>query len=279
MDGATAQTILQQVREKTAQPVAAPLPSIADQRQGLVDSAANSKILNDAVMMAFGGLGIGAGARGVMGLMQLAQRARPRRDTRIHQTEIPLPFPARPMVEEKVANLLTAPAESTYWHQNPALILGGVGGLALGWKGLDHLLDRQRKGIADAEEQKAKQEFEQALLNSYPQSLKTVAPISKAAADDATLGQLLDLAFDRWQAKQANDVSLLNPGNLAGRLGNVYGGYATLAALTGGALSYDFFRKRQRRAILDKALAERNRRQFAARPPEILAVPTPVPPA
>jgi hypothetical protein len=59
-------------------------------------------------------------------------------------------------------------------------------------------------------------------------------------------------------------------------LGN-YGYYAVPAAAITGAMAYDSASKSNQSAVIDRAINQRARRSYFARPSEILATPSPVP--
>ena len=65
-------------------------------------------------------------------------------------------------------------------------------------------------------------------------------------------------------------------GQAAGQLANMYGWWAVPAALAGGTAAYNWQSGRGRRALLDKALKERERERQRYSPPELLAMPMPV---
>jgi len=160
------------------------------------------------------------------------------------------------------------------WY-GPAMMTAGLAGLAGGWKGVDHLLNKRRAREREKELGAARSEFHDALMAQYDRPLAGAGP-TKAAADlspMAKVGAELDTLYDQFEkaAFALNDT--------AGQLAGGYGVYAGLTGLMTGALVYDKARKRQRRAILEKAMQRRERRRFNVAPPEITAVPEPFHPA
>jgi hypothetical protein len=159
------------------------------------------------------------------------------------------------------------------WY-GPAMMAAGIGGLGLGWKGVDHVLNKKRQRDREKELDLARQEFHDALLSQYDKPLAGAPPMPKQAADAgmAKVGAALDALYDQFEkAASASDIA-----------GQALGGYGIYAGLTGlmtGALVYDKARKRQRRAIIEKAIQRRDRRNFNVAPPEITAVPEPFHPA
>ena len=155
------------------------------------------------------------------------------------------------------------------WY-GPAMMTAGLVGLGAGWKGVDSVLNKRRERERAKELDLARTEFHDALMGQYDKPLAGAGPTKKAAAD---LGPALDALYDQFEkaAFALNDA--------AGQGVGMYGMYAGLTGLMTGALVYDKARKRQRRAILDKAMQRRERRKFNVSPPEITAVPDPFHPA
>ena len=121
---------------------------------------------------------------------------------------------------------------------------------------MDYLLDKRRKGDLDAELEQAKQEYEAALMaNSH----------GKMAAD-GTLAADLDRLYDAVSEKKAAEKQATSMADWAGfGLGN-YGVYAGASGIAGAALAYNWAKKRQRRALIEKALKERRKRRFSSQP-------------
>jgi hypothetical protein len=132
----------------------------------------------------------------------------------------------------------------------PAAVGAGAAGLAGGWSAMDYLLDKRRKGDLQAELEKAKAEYEAALMASTT---------GKTAAA-GTLARDLDDLYDEM-TKKANSWA-----DLAGRGAGAYGIYGGVAGLTTALLAYNWDKKRQRRALIDKALKERRKRRFSSQP-------------
>lgn len=155
------------------------------------------------------------------------------------------------------------------WY-GPAMMGAGLGGLAVGWKGIDSVLNKRRQRERDKELESARQEFHDALMSQYDKPLTGAGPMKKAGDSPMEkVGADLDRLYDQFE-KAAGTLS-----DHAGQLAGGYGMYAGLAGLMTGALVYDKAKKRQRRAILDKAMQRRERRKFNVSPPEITAVPEP----
>lgn len=170
------------------------------------------------------------------------------------------------------------------WY-GTAMMLGGMGGLAAGYKGMDYVLDKRREADRQREMDNARQEFHDALLSQYDAPLDTipdknpkVVPKLRKVGEDSTMtkvGKSLDDLFDQFSGVMEKSA-LIDWGNAAGTLANGYGMYAGLTGLVAGAVAYDKFKKRSRGAIIDKALQRRERRRFMQAPTEVYAVPEPV---
>lgn len=146
-----------------------------------------------------------------------------------------------------------------YW---PATMLGGLGALYGGWKGVDAVLDARRKKERTRELTDAQSAFHDALIGQFDAPVKLKTAAASLAAD-------LDAAH-------AGLFKVATLGDLAGQATGMYGTYAGLTALAAGIMAYQKARKRQRRSVLEAALNERERRNYLTAPPELAAVPEPV---
>jgi hypothetical protein len=167
------------------------------------------------------------------------------------------------------------------WY-GPAVLGGGLAGIGLGWKGMDKLLDSRRQREQQQELDQARQEFHDALLGQYDEPIKTHPSLmKKKGGDESTMekvGKALDDLFDKFEeAKADQEKTAVDWSNLAGQAAGGYGMYAGLSGLLTGAVVYDKMSKRSRRAVLEKALQQRQRRKFMQSPTEIMAVPEPMP--
>lgn len=272
-----------------------------------VQSMSNHQLRADAMQdvgnVALTALGVGAGARGLLGLIR-AMRPSPPTST-LAPAMLPLPYPVdKPKAkftrvddeDEKVAawELPTmagsdsqATSKGGLSLYGPAVALAGLGSAALGWKGIDLLLDKRREQARQEEMAKAKQQFEQALLSQYDQ------PLGKAAEEIPPLARDLDAMFDKFaelvpRGPEAEELlksggdgvfgtlgDWVGPNNVGKALGG-YGIYAGLSGLLAANYMFDKARKRSTRAIVENALAERENRRFQQAPTEIYAVPQPV---
>jgi hypothetical protein len=230
------------------------------------------RALQSVLGVGLGGLGVGAGARGIVGLRNLftggrdmVQRSAP------VPTLLPVPVPQRP--DEEKAPLSRAAATITKeavraglnWWQIPASATLGAGGVAGGWELMDRILDSRRRAELDQELSDAQTEYEEALQARYEQALQKRGALDdvfeKLAGEEDTLSRL-------WRYLTDNDPAQ-----------GAMGLYATgLAATTGaGALGgYHWARSRGRRAQLEEAL-RRRKRMSAGQPEPLYAYPTSLP--
>jgi hypothetical protein len=257
--------------------------------------------LGDMPYYALSGLGVGAAAAGVKNLWNMLTRTtRP-----LHAkfpgavvTDIPVPADTMPARDKDAAlnPLVQALSNMSFgkvvdkanfpWYTPGSLAMEGLGAVA-GWKGVDGLADMQRHSQQDHELQKAKQDFEQAMLSSNPQSPQF--KVAEASAG-SQLGLLLDRIWEKAAASQPDAIpekvaaswweglkDTLGP--YADTAAGTYGYYALPAAVMGAYGGYSLAEKGSRRAVLQKALDRRLRASYQAQPSAIYAVPRPVPSA
>ena len=155
----------------------------------------------------------------------------------------------------------------------PGMAAASAGGAYGGYKLMDYLLQKRRKSQGTTEEEKARQEYEQALLDQQK----------------SKLGQVLDDVFDLLE-KQGDSPEVpapapvgppsnpLHPHNL-GAMGGGYlltaGGIAAIAA----AMAYNATKKRSEGELLRKAYEKHQREQAAIHPAPIYAKPVRVAPS
>lgn len=228
-----------------------------------------------------GAVGAGVAGRGLLGLYNLLKtRLSPPDVQHPSYTTIDIPFPEEQeeSEEEKTANeqgtlgkFFQGDYASTFggipWYY-PALTGAVGGGAYMGWKALDKILDKRRKHQLEQEVERAKHDFRSALMSQYEKESSN------------TLGPELDGLYDHIekQAISLNPVDWasaagIDAPDLLGRGVGAYGAGAGLTALTTGMVIYNMMKKRQRKAVLEKAKKERLRRLYESRPPEIYARP------
>jgi hypothetical protein len=221
----------------------------------------------NAAMLGLVGLGTGAGARGLVGLLQMFNRKR-----RPFMRTAPAPVPVDVHVEEeeqqpKLAGVMDflrgdqAQSVSGVPWAIPAAVGAGAAGLAGGWGTMDYLMDKRRKGDLQAELDQAKQEYEQALM----------AHASGKTASEHSVNSDLDELYDTLQTKSASWS------DMAGRAAGTYGVGAGITGLISAMLAYNYGQKRQQRNLVDKAIKERRRRRYSQQPAPLYARPVTLP--
>jgi len=262
-------------------------PSL-DAFSGAVQNMASTQLQSDALgdVKRFGltGLGIGVAGRAILGAVQHL-RANRAKKTRTGPAYLPMPFPATPEKSGSFAFGDDASSKSGIPWYGAASALSTIGGLALGWKGMDKLIDRQRRKRMEQELTDARSQFHDALISQYDKPVELHPElINKKASDDTMVkvGQALDQLYGKFlQAMSSQTDAVLTKQaldlpNLAGQVADGYGVYSGLTGLLAGAYVYDKVSKRSRKAVLESALKKRQRRQFMQRPTEIFAQPEPV---
>lgn len=255
----------------------------------------NSERLRRSVQTAlFAGLGLGATARGINGLYNVARRNVSGPKTPMGPRALPIPVVDRE--EEKAAGLgeylskAVKPIGDFFMGRNatttggipiayPAMFLAGTGGIVGGWKATDALLDKQRKRDLAAELSSAREDYEKALLKQGD------AEASELGHD---LDRLFELCVEAASEKQASDGLLGSLQGYAANLGLLGAGTAGAASLVGAdnagkglglaltvptatalvsaAAAYGMTREGQKEKLLQKAIRQRRHRQLAAGP-------------
>lgn len=206
--------------------------------------------LGNTAAIGMTGLGVGAGARGLLGLLELGQRKRPHSP---QPSTIELPAPEK---QATLAGFLRGDYAKTPmgipWAV-PAAVTAGAGGLYGGWKGIDWILNKQRKQDLDSQLEQSKRDYEQAL--SEPAAGVKSGAAAELAMALTQLAEEVEKRADLW--------------NTAGAATGIYATAAGAAALGSGLLAYQYGRKRQRMALMNKAYKQLQRKRFAAQPPAL----------
>lgn len=145
----------------------------------------------------------------------------------------------------------------------PLATLGGMGAAYGGWKGMDHVLNSRHKAQLEDEKQRAKRELHDALMAEYT---------NEKGASASSLGRDLDRLFDLCE-KNANLAYDL-PGAMAGTYLTAGG----LAAAAAAAIAYKTTKARSKSELLKKTMQQRNRRLFNSQPTAIMARTSDMPP-
>lgn len=232
------------------------------------------------------GLGVGAAGRGALGLYRSIKGSpEPWQHPYPQALVTHIPIPVDDPQEEKMAGSSSLP---TGWEGvgYGAKAVGALGlGAYGGWKGMDYLLNQHQQAQGDAELNQAKQEYEDALRDSYVGARKTTAGL-QAGVDTiksagAQLGEALDTCYDQLE-KQGDGIwdtlgKIKEYGaQVAHDIPAGYGAYAAMTAAPAAMWAYGAVDRSGRWAALEKAIQIRNRQQYTASPPQIYAIPQPV---
>lgn len=139
----------------------------------------------------------------------------------------------------------------------PSLLLGTPLAFAGGWKGMDMLFNRQRKSRNKRKTDKAKEDYEAAVLESYKQGSDNALPADK-----------LDAAFNHLEKS-----ATLGLENVPGALKGLFATYAALSGPAAYMYVNDKMKKSSNKAIIEKAMRERARRSAQQQPFELYAKP------
>lgn len=227
--------------------------------QRAVNSQVKQQGMSDIGRFALGGLGVGAAAGGIGGLLQLLRKPLAYGNS---PNFVSIPYPVKKKEENppvKLAGFLAGDSASTVhglpWYY-PGMVAGGLGGGMLGHGVVKKFLQSRKKKEQERELETAQQGFQKAMLQQY----------------DAPLKVALDKLYDKLEAEG-------KIATLADTLGQGAGLYGAAGLLTGGAgaaVGYGLAKKYRRRKVLDEAMKARMRQRFQSSPPELVAVPTPV---
>lgn len=221
-------------------------------------------------------LGVGAGARGLMGLYNLMQ-GKPKSNFSPGPGILRIPYSEEEESLQKAGDgdsFMQGGSASSFsgipWAL-PAATAGGLASLYGGWKGMDLILDAQRKRKLKQELERAKAEFEQALVPP---------PEDKQGSNDSRskLGEDLDFVYDRMMKAAEPGFLGVDWGDLGGKAVGGYGVYALLSSLLAGMGAYGMTANRSRRKLLEKAQKRRAMQRAQQRPTEIFAIPAPIAP-
>ncbi len=220
-------------------------------------------------------LGVGAGARGIMGLYNLMRRrsvGSNMRQVKPVPVDVPYPVKQKQASFEAVKKFFGGDYAQTMgqipWAM-PAAAAVGLGGVGLGWTALDGVLDKRRKAQVEDEVATARQEFDQALMSQFDKP--------KTAAEELSVE--LDKMFDAAQQTTPEKRAFLE--EAAGPLGSIAGAGMTVAGLGSLAAAmavYNAVKKRNNDSILESAQKRRQRRNYTLNPTPLWARPVPAAP-
>jgi hypothetical protein len=214
-------------------------------------------------------LGLGAGARGIMGLYNLMRRQQGPKTRSVMPVPVDVPYPTKQKQAFDIGQFFKGDYANSYaeipWAI-PAATAAGVGGLAGGWSMLDGILDQRRKGRLDTDLEKARSDFDQALLAQYDKP-KTAA---------AELANELDKLYDNAVAASKTEKAASGIAGPAGALTGMGLTIGGLGAVATAMAVYNAVKKRNTDSLLESAQKRRQRANFRANPTQLWARPTPV---
>lgn len=233
---------------------------VMEQKNQQIQQQDNARLQADAVKTILKTVlmagGVGAAVRGYAGLNSVLAGRKRKRTGRT--TEMPVAYPEKSASNDQATSMIGLD------YFIPSMLLGTPLAAYGGWKGVDALLNRQREKATDDELQRAKSRYAQALLGAYKQ------------ATDAAL----DVAFHEHEKQSSWFSEALNSAfpNASGMAKGLALSYVLGMTPLGYSLVDNVMKKNSKRALLQKAVEERARRQAMTQPPDIYAVPTPVEP-
>lgn len=266
MDAQTATQLLEKIAELKGLPgllqkgINAVTPAggsdtaLASQLQAAQNVEAKSQAAKTIARMLLMAGGAGMAARGYAGLTEYPV-AKKRRTGRV--VEMPVAYPEKRSDDAKA----TSPYGISYFI--PSMLVGAPLSFYGGWKGVDSLLNKQRKRQADKELEDAKAEYEASLLGAYKQSAI----------------QMLDAVFEKCgfdTVSKASDYLAETFPNVPGAAKGLGLSYALLTAPLAYGLVDSAMKRNSKKELMLRAINERARRQAKMQPPELYAIPTPV---
>jgi len=235
-----------------------------------VKSRANARMqegsINDVLKALLFAGGAGAALRGFTGMQRMfSEDAKP---VSSRTVDMPVVYPADKEEKQADNSKATAPYGLDYFI--PGMVLGAPLAAYAGWKGVDAIMDSQRRKKTEADKEEAQNEYQDALLGSYKLS-------SDGRATEAELDSIFDQHFD-GQTKEAgwfSDLTDKYAPNLPGAAKGLALTYAIPATVGGYAMVDSVMKKHSKRRLLQKAMQERARRQARQQPAELYAIPVP----
>jgi len=252
-----------------------PTPGQIAQAQS-VGGPANPEALKLLALLGLGGLGIGAGARSIRGLLDIAKKPT--------ELETTLGGPSPVVVSLKKRRRLKAagfkefflgqqtggegsffPGYAAKPYMLPAGGALGLGGIYGGYKLINSMLRRNEEQERKRRVTEAKKLYQKALLSEFEQAGMTAKGAS-ARTFEEDLDLLASRIVESGHIKNAQLKDWLGTG-----LGAYLLGAGTLAGL-GGLTTYMATKSQDPAEKVRKALKARQRQRWASRPPEIYFV-------
>lgn len=278
MQATTAELLLTSIREKRAD------PSAIAQYRSLKVPAIRRQALQNILSTGIRAVGLGATLRGLHGMSNMFDDGRDFDPVPTGTVEMPVVLPREAIIdeeEEKRADVLESgqatEVDGLKMYAPGMLLAGGLGAYG-GWKGIDMLLDQQRKKKTQQELEEAKATYSDAMRRMYKRS-------SECSTIGEQLGYQLDRLYDLmqksagawdWMKTQASNMNSAFDDAFPNAKGMGSGAalaYAIPTTAAGYHIVNSVMDKSSKRKLLEKAMQERARRQNAVRPAELYAVP------
>jgi hypothetical protein len=258
----------------------------------MLDTINSDRMRESMKTMLLAGLGLGATARGVNGLYNVARRNISGPATPMGPRALPIPVVDQEEKEaglgEWLGNTLKPIGDFFAGRQAtstggiplayPAMFLAGTGGIVGGWKATDALLDKQRKRDLEAELGSAREDYEKALLkqgaeeaSELGRDLDRLFELCVAAASEKQANSLLDSVQNTVTGAATPLLAALGLKSMLGadNAGKTVGMALTVPtaiAMGSAAAAYGATRSSQKEQLLQKAIRQRRHRQLAAGP-------------
>jgi len=240
-----------------------------------VQDVANEALQRDTTqnILKFLALGAAGGAafRGLGGLMNMTSGSKPVPTSSVN---MPVSYPSQRGAEdedddEKQASSEEATKAIGLDYYLPSMMLGVPAAAYAGFKGIDALLDRQRRLKTEEELERRKGEYEDALFGSYKES---------ADAGGSDVSKNLDTAFSGLGKVAEESSSMFDPAtygypNAGGALRGAAATYAIPASLMGYFMVNKMMQSGSKRKLVNKAMRERARRRALQQPAGLYAIP------
>lgn len=230
-------------------------------------------------LTAFGVGGAIAGARGLARLLRRNSKPVDEDSALMGSTQLPFRYP----VSVKSAGVLdflggsgATNATDVPWAlplYGAALAGGGLAGHSL----VSSLLDRQRKKEYKGDLERARSEFQQAMLSQYAKPLKA-ASVGQPTTVFAKLAEIRKKFLEHAEKLAVTKAPRVKTANWPGTVAGSYGLYALLSSIGAGTAAYKFMQQKQKSEAIDRALRDRRRQEYSDNPPPIVAFPAPVSP-
>jgi uncharacterized coiled-coil protein SlyX len=245
----------------------------------LIAQKARDAVVRRAMGAGMAGLGVGAGARGLQGLLNQWHRILSPTKTVRKPAIVDMPVAGEERedkyaeqkqageVLDAVMNTVTSPVKTVgTWLKGDLAttpqdvpfnwipqLAAGAGGIAGGWKGMDMLLDRARERELAAQQEKAREEYEQALQGQ--------SKIGQA------LHAELNVLYDRLDEVQRTRIEKTAFGPVLAS--NLYGLYALMSGIPAAVWAYEATKARQSGSLLESARKKYRRSRESVRPTPI----------